>query len=162
VIQSNDPSAGEVRCRGEGDFAMRILATPYILACLALASPLSAHAQDSEDEAQIQAIISQQIAAFAHDDGATAYSYAAPALKQVFPTPEAFMAIVRAGYTPIYRPRSYSFDGFRNADGKFIQGVEIQGQDGDYWEAFYTLVRQDDGTWKIAGCLLVKTTATSA
>jgi hypothetical protein len=140
---------------------MRILTVPYLLACLALASPLSAHAQD-EDQAQIQAIISQQIAAFEHDDSAAAYSYAAPALKQVFPTPEAFMAIVRAGYTPIYRPRSYRFDGFRNADGKFIQGVEIQGQDGHYWEAFYTLVRQDDGTWKIAGCLLVKTAATSA
>ncbi|MDQ0393134.1 DUF4864 domain-containing protein [Labrys monachus] len=141
---------------------MRIPASPCILACLAFTSPLCAHAQSDEDQTQVRTIISRQIAAFEHDDSTAAYSFAAPVLRQAFPTPEDFMASVRSGYSPIYRPKSYSFDGFRTAEGKFIQGVEILGQDGTYWEALYTLVRQDDGTWKIAGCLLVKTAAISA
>jgi len=141
---------------------MRILTAPCALACLALASSVPAQAQSVDDQQQVQSIISQQIVAFEHDDGNTAYSLAAPTLKQVFPTAEAFMAIVRTGYMPIYRPRSYSFDGFKAANGIFVQGVEVLGQDGVYWEALFRLIRQNDGSWKIAGCLLMKTAAMSA
>jgi hypothetical protein len=109
-----------------------------------------------DDQGDIQGIIRDQIEAFRHDDGATAYSFAAPSLKLYFPTAEGFMAMVRNGYRPIYRAQRFSFGPLKQADGKFEQTVELVGPDGDYWQAIYTFVRQEDGSLKIVSCYLVK------
>jgi hypothetical protein len=53
-----------------------------LAACLlALASPAAA----SDDVATAQGIIRSQAEAFSHDDAAAAYSYAAPAIRGMFP-----------------------------------------------------------------------------
>jgi len=109
-----------------------------------------------DDEGAVQAIIADQIQAFRRDDGETAYSFAAPSLKLDFPSPDAFMAMVRNGYQPIYRARSFSFGELRQLEGKLVQSVAIVGPDGDSWRAIYTLTRQDDGSLKITSCYLVK------
>ncbi|WP_413987987.1 DUF4864 domain-containing protein [Labrys okinawensis] len=109
-----------------------------------------------DDEGTIHTIISDQIQAFLRDDGETAYSFAAPSLKLYFPSSDAFMAMVRNGYQPIYRARRFSFGELKQMDGKFVQSVAIVGPDGDSWRAIYTLVRQEDGSLKIISCYLVK------
>jgi Domain of unknown function (DUF4864) len=109
-----------------------------------------------DDQGTIQDIIRDQIEAFRRDDGDTAYSFAAPTLKQYFPTAEGFMAMVRNGYQPIYRAQHFSFGELKQADGKFLQSVDIVGPDGVSWRAIYTFVRQDDGSLKITSCYLVK------
>ena len=109
-----------------------------------------------DDQGTIQSIIRDQIQAFQRDDGETAYSFAAPSLRLYFPTAEGFMAMVRNGYRPIYRARNFNFGELRQVDGKYVQSVQIQGPDGDYWRAVYTFVRQDDGSLKIISCYLVK------
>jgi Domain of unknown function (DUF4864) len=109
------------------------------------------------DRAEIQSTIDQQLKAFLADDGAAAYSFAAPNITARFPTVDSFMAMVRQGYQPVYRPRSYSFGALTQEPGYLEQAVEIIDADGAFWTAVYTLSRQPDGTWKITGCYLEKT-----
>jgi hypothetical protein len=115
-----------------------------------------AAALDDADRLAVQGIIEQQLQAFLRDDGATAYSFAAPAIQQMYPTVEGFMAMVRQGYQPVYRPRSYSFAEIAEDSGALRQSVEIVDGDGVFWVAVYTVRKQSDGTWKITGCYLLK------
>ena len=63
-------------------------------------------AGDAEVKAA-QTTIDSQLKAFSADDGNTAYSYAAPNVKQIFPTLDAFMSMVANGYAPVRKPQSY-------------------------------------------------------
>ena len=134
-----------------------------LAAFLTFALPARAESLSPQDEADFRAVITEQITAFKADDVARAYSHAAPMIRQVFPDPDRFMAMVKQGYQPVYRPQSYSFGkaGF-SASGRPIQRVTIVGPDGLNYEAIYTMERQPDGTWQINGCALVKAKDVSA
>ncbi len=108
------------------------------------------------DSAAIQSVIEGQIQAFRADDGEAAYSYAAPSIKRMFPNPDIFMSMVRQGYQPVFRPRSYAFSPTREVNGVILQEVAVIGPKGQPWTALYTLERQADGMWKITGCQLFK------
>ncbi|MGL4528415.1 MAG: DUF4864 domain-containing protein [Aestuariivirga sp.] len=131
-----------------------------VIAIIALApfGLARADAVTEADKSDFSRIISAQIDAFRADDGARAYSYAAPMIQQVFPTAEHFMAMVRQGYMPVYRPQSFTFgQAGLDAAGRPTQLVTIVGPDGKTYEALYTFERQPDGSWKIAGCRLLET-----
>ena len=125
-----------------------------IVFLVGLASPV--HAAD--DIAAAQAMIRAQDEAISRDDAAAAYSYAAPVIKQVFTKPEIFMAMVRQGYAPLYKPKSFEFGEARPFDNGIAQVVYITDADGAAWEALYTLEKQPDGSLKITGCTLKKAT----
>jgi hypothetical protein len=131
---------------------MRILLV--LLVTLGLAG--SASAFTDSDRAAIESVIEQQIQAFLRDDATTAYSFAAPGIKAVFPTEEIFMQMVQKGYPQVYRPRSYRFLELEEVGAQLKQTVEIVDVDGVFWTALYTLERQPDGSWKITGCYLLK------
>jgi len=114
------------------------------------------------DAQAVRTVIERQIEAFRADDGVAAYGFAAPNIQAIFPTPEAFMAMVKNGYQPVYRPKSFTFGPSGQAAGQPTQILEIVGPDGDYWTALYTLARQPDGSWKISGCVLVHSQAGAA
>ncbi|TIX97077.1 MAG: DUF4864 domain-containing protein, partial [Mesorhizobium sp.] len=57
----------------------------------------SAFAGDAEIKAA-QTVIDSQLKAFVANDGAKAYSFAAPNVKRVFPTVDMFMNMVTNGY----------------------------------------------------------------
>ena len=139
-------------------------ALAFLLAFLGLLLlPLPAMAQsDAPDPAAIQGVIRGQLEAFQANDGARAYSYAAPNIQAMFPSPAVFMDMVRKGYPPVFSPRSWSFGPLQTKDGVIAQAVEIVGPDEDYWEAVYTIARQPDGSWKITSCHLIKKDGTSA
>ena len=130
---------------------------------LSLALPVRADALSAQDESDFRAVIADQIAAFEADDSARAYSHAAPIIRELFPDPERFMGMVKQGYQPVYRAKSYSFGkaGF-SASGRPIQRVTIVGPDGLTYEAIYTMERQPDGSWEITGCALVRSPDISA
>lgn len=130
---------------------------------LTFALPARADSLSPQDEADFRAVITDQITAFEADDGARAYGHAAPMIRQIFPDPDRFMAMVKQGYPPVYRPQSYRFGkaGF-SASGRPIQRVTIVGPDGLTYEAIYTMERQPDGTWQINGCALVQAKDVSA
>ena len=119
---------------------------------IGLAAPASA----ADDVATAQSVIRSQEQAFSRDDPAAAYSYAAPAIQDIFPDAETFMAMVRNSYAPVWRHKSFEFGEARVADGKIAQRVHILDADGVPWEALYTLELQPDGSLKITGCMLLK------
>ena len=79
-----------------------------------------------------------------------------PAIRQLFPQPDIFMSMVRNGYPPVYRHKTFEFGESSVQDGSIAQRVHIIDADGVPWEALYTLERQPDGSLKITGCSLLK------
>lgn len=116
-------------------------------------SPASAFA---DDIAAAQDVIRAQEQAFVRDDAATAYSYAAPAIREIFPAPDIFMTMVQNGYAPVYRHRSFEFGDSKTEGNRIAQRVHIVDANGEAWEAHYTLEQQADGSYKITGCSLLK------
>jgi Domain of unknown function (DUF4864) len=131
---------------------MRALVLLAIL-LLGLTAPVRA----ADDVAAAQGIIRSQVEAIERDDAATAYSYAAPAIQNMFPQADIFLGMVQRTYTPIYHHKSFEFGEGRAADGKIAQAVHIVDADGVPWEGLYTLEQQPDGSIKISGCVLLKT-----
>lgn len=129
-----------------------VLALFMVLA--AVAGPV--RAQSGEDTAAIQLVIASQIRAFRQDDAASAYSYAAPNVKALFPTPEIFMEMVRTGYGAVYRPQAFDFGPLDSADGQWVQPVKLIGPDGSPLVAIYIMEKQPGGDWKIAGVYMLK------
>jgi len=74
----------------------------------------------------------------------------------MFRTPEIFMYMVRNGYAPVYRHKSFEFGRATAADGKIVQEVDIVDAEGVAWVARYTLEQQTDGSFKISACVLTK------
>ena len=108
------------------------------------------------DVAAAQDVIRSQERAFARDDASAAYSYAAPAIQEIFGHAEIFMQMVQQGYPPVYRHRSFEFGEAKASDGHVAQRVHIVDEKGEAWEALYTLEQQPDGSLKITGCSLLK------
>ena len=129
-----------------------------VIAALAfLVSPARADGLSEQDSSAFRAVIEKQIEAFRADDGARAYGYAAPMIQRIFPTPDAFMDMVRRGYQPVYRPQSFKFgDAGFSASGRPIQRLTVVGPDGLTYVAIYTMEQQPDGSWLINGCAIVR------
>jgi hypothetical protein len=102
----------------------------------------------------IGSVVSRQLEAFRHDDGAAAFSFASPNIQGMFGTPEHFMAMVRQGYAPVYRPRNAHIGAVEMRDGRVVQRVDLVGPDGKDELALYTMEKEPDGTWRIDGCQL--------
>ena len=129
---------------------MRALILAFVM-CVAFAAPARA-----DDLSDAQATIRAQVEALGRDDAAAAHGYAAPAIQQMFSAPEDFMGMVRSGYAPVYRHKSFEFGEARVTDSGIAQRVRIVDTEGIPWDALYTLERQPDGSLKITGCVLLK------
>ena len=123
-----------------------------VICLLGLALP----ARAADDVAAAQGIIRSQVEALGRDDAATAYSYAAPAIHDIFPRADIFLFMVQQSYAPVYRHKSFEFGEARVSDGQIAQRVHIVDANGEAWEALYTLEQQPDGSLKITGCSLLK------
>ena len=127
-----------------------------LLLVLAAGIGLVAPALAADEIVAAQNVIRSQEQAFSRDDAAAAYSFAAPQIRRIFPNADIFMSMVQNGYAPVYRHRSFEF-GEARAEGEWVaQRVHIVDQDGQGWEALYTLEQQADGSFKITGCTLLK------
>jgi hypothetical protein len=127
-----------------------------IVALLALFLIGSATDSAAEDVTAGQSVIRAQEEALSRDDAATAYTFASPGIQRRFHDPETFLSMVRNGYTPVYRHRSFEFGEAKTSDGTILQEVHIIDANGVAWEALYTLETQPDGSLKISGCVLTK------
>jgi hypothetical protein len=140
-----------VRRRRETRNMKRMLAALTLLPVL-----LAVPAQGADaDISAAQSTIDAQIKAFLANDDAKAYSYAAPGIKNMFPTVEAFMGMVERAYQPVWHPKSYAFGKAEESGGTSVtQHVLVTGPDGKSYEAVYTLERQPDGVFRITGVSL--------
>jgi hypothetical protein len=126
-----------------------------LLLALLLGLAASAPAR-ADDVATAQSVIRAQEQAFGRDDAAAAYSHAAPEIRQLFPQADIFLKMVQQGYPPVYRHKSFEFGEARAHGGRVAQRVHIVDDNGEAWEAMYTLEQQPDGSLKITGCSLLK------
>lgn len=132
---------------------------------LALAGP--ARAGDAVplgagEAAAIRSVIGAQLQAFQRDDGATAFSYASPTIKQKFGTVDDFMRMVQVGYPVVYRPREVAFLEALVKDGRTVQALRMVGPDGQAVTALYYMERQADGSWRINGVTLLRREETTS
>lgn len=126
----------------------------FLATALALALTVSAHAGEAEVKSA-QSVIDGQLKALQANDGTTAYSFAAPNVKAIFPTVDAFMNMVDGAYKPVRQPQSYAFGKVQEMSAtSIIQQVLLVGPDGKDYEAVYTLQLQPDGRYLITGCSL--------
>jgi Domain of unknown function (DUF4864) len=123
---------------------------------LAFLLSLTTPARAADDVAAAQAVIRSQVEALGRDDAAAAYSYAAPAIHDMFPQADVFLSMVQHSYAPVYRHKSFEFGEARVSDRTIAQRVHIIDADGVPWEALYTLELEPDGSVKISGCVLLK------
>ncbi|NTF81184.1 DUF4864 domain-containing protein [Rhizobium rhizogenes] len=135
---------------------MRALSLAVML-CLILAP--KAQAEDPVQTAQT--LIQGQIEAFLQNDAATAYSFAAPGIRALFPDKDVFFAMVKKSYQPVYHPGNYAFGKSRAIDNGAVvyQEVLITGIDDKDWTAIYQIARQPDGSYKINGVQILPNTA---
>jgi hypothetical protein len=134
---------------------MRLL----LAACAALLLTLGGVARAADiaeaDRAEIKSVIERQLAAFARDDAATAFSFASPGIQHLFRTPDVFMAMVRSDYRAVYRPRSVSFGALDRIADRLVQIVDLIGPGGESVRALYVMTPIGDGVWRIDGVSLV-------
>jgi hypothetical protein len=124
------------------------------------AMPASAGGLSPKDKKQIIEVVRSQLNAFAHDDAAKAFSYAAPNIRQLIGSADGFLDMVRTQYEVVYRPSSTTFMQPTGDAGEAVLKVQMTDEDGDPWTATYTLQRQKNKTWKITGCAVAQATGT--
>lgn len=127
-----------------------------LMAAVVVTGTVLASAARADDAFDVRAAISGQLEAFRSGDGASAYFYAAPNIRAIFPSPQIFMGMVRSGYDPVYRSSNAVFGALKAEGAGFRQEVYLTDQNGQSWIASYTLERQGDGSMKITGCAIRK------
>ncbi|KQT48785.1 topoisomerase II [Aureimonas sp. Leaf454] len=130
---------------------MRYSATAALVLALTFASPCIA-----DDVSDIRSVVSSQLEAFKQNNGSAAYSYAAPNIQKMFPSVSNFMAMVEAGYAPVFRSSNAVFGDMKREGSAFRQEVFLTDSNGQSHIASYTLERQPDGSLKITGCSIRK------
>jgi hypothetical protein len=130
----------------------------FLLALAFVGVSFSASAAEisSTDAAAIRAVVEQQLDAFARDDARRAFALATSGIRARFGTAEAFMAMVRADYPVVYRPRRVDFDKPVVLEGEIMQPVRMIDAEGATWIALYPMQRQANGAWRINGCQLAR------
>lgn len=106
------------------------------------------------DRASIREVIQSQMDAFQADDATLAFSFAAPSIQDQFGDASRFIAMVKRGYLPVYRPREVQFSEVLEIRGKPTQRVVVVGPDNGVFSAYYMMERQPDGSWRISGCVI--------
>lgn len=119
----------------------------FVLAfVLALALTGPARAQD----AAIQTVIGDQIEAFKVDDFAKAFTYASPAIRRIFGTPERFGLMVRQGFPMVWRPADVQYLDQVVRGGLTYQKVLIKDGSGTLYTLEYEMIPVSEG-WQING-----------
>ena len=103
---------------------------------------------------QVKAVIEAQIEAMAKDDWPKAYSFASPAIRKRFGSPQRFKEMVLKGYKIVYRPRSISFQGVEKLGVASGFVFHLIGTNGQAARVVYLMIKDEDEGWRIAGVQL--------
>ena len=136
--------------------AFRVLAAVTLLALQSWAAAALAAPFTEADAKAVRQVVEAQLAALAADDAVTAFSYAAPNVREAVGSAEGFLAMVQRGYPVVYRPATVAFLKANGRDDNVIQRVQMLDAEGESWLAIYSLQRQKNRTWRITGCSVVE------
>lgn len=116
----------------------------------------TAQARAQEADSEIRSVISAQIEAFLADDFETAFSFASPAIKQMFGSSDRFGEMVQNGYPMVWRPANVQFSGLETRSGRTVQSVVVRDQAGAVYVLDYEMVPTESG-WQINGVMVRRT-----
>jgi hypothetical protein len=127
--------------------------------CVAASGPgtpfqLSKSSLPASEWKAIQRVISEQRAALVAGEGAKAFAYASPGIRSQFGDSETFIAMVRGAYAPLISARHVEFLEGAVIEGIVVQPLRLIDSDDTVRVALYTMERQENGTWRIAGCAI--------
>ncbi len=127
---------------------------------LALAAPgaFAVDRPEGADFAEIQRMIHRQIEAFRREDAAQAFALISPGAQKHFDNPEEFLRTVKVTYEPILLSVSVQFRDPWPVRGDVLQEVLLADGAGNVTTAYYVAQRQRDGSWRISGCVLARST----
>ena len=108
------------------------------------------------DQARMRQLVEAQIAAMRTDDWPGAFALASPDLQAQYGTPAAFRDDVTAHYAPLPAVASAEFIDIVTFRGLPTYRVTLTDGDGSMATAYYLVRRLDDGSLRIAGCVLVR------
>lgn len=120
---------------------------------VAAAPPGHAMLQAAEWTA-IKEVIGDQLKALKAGDGMKAMTYSVPGIRLQFRSPERFMRMVRDGYGALLTARDSTFLEGAVVDGITLQPLQLVLPDNRVVVALYTMEKQKDGAWRIAGCII--------
>ncbi|MEL6585948.1 MAG: DUF4864 domain-containing protein [Pseudomonadota bacterium] len=101
-------------------------------------------------EQEFPRVIGNQIEAFKIDDFETAFTFAAPGIRNMFGTSDNFGRMVQQGYPMVWRPDDVEYLAARQTNQGWQQEILITDVDGRLHKLAYLMVETPDG-WKIAG-----------
>jgi hypothetical protein len=119
-------------------------------------------AHPAADWDRIRGVVTAQREALVAGDGERAFAFATPALRRQYGSAEAFMRMVRSGYQALLDARYVELLEGAVIEGSTIQPLRLVMPDGAVLVALYTMERQRDGSWRIAGCVIAPSTVKSA
>ena len=108
------------------------------------------------DQAAMRLLIEAQIAAMRAGDWPGAFALASPDLQAQYGTPAAFRDDVTAHYAPLPAVAGAEFIGIVTFHGLPTYRVTLTDGEASTRMAYYLVRRLDDGSLRIAGCILVQ------
>jgi Domain of unknown function (DUF4864) len=108
------------------------------------------------DGAAMRRLIEAQIAAMRADDWPGAFALASPELQAQYGTPAALRDDVTAHYAPLPAVADAEFIDIVMFRGLPTYRVTLSDGDGSTATAYYLVRRLDDGSLRVAGCVLVR------
>ncbi len=127
----------------------------------AFAATAATPALPAKEWTAIRKVVSDQLAALKAGDGAKAMTFAAPGIQAKLGTPENFLRMVRGGYSALLDARHTQFLEGKVVDDEVVQPLRLVLPDDTVRVAIYTMQRQADGAWRIAGCVIAPSTVQS-
>jgi hypothetical protein len=135
-----------------------LLLLALLMAPVAAAAPPAAPTLKTAEWKAIEQAIGGQRAALLAGDGVRALTFATPAIRDQFRTPDRFMRMVKDGYAPLLSARDTVFLEGAVIEGAVIQPLRLILPDNTVLVAIYQMEKQKDGRWKIAGCVIAPST----
>ena len=147
-------------CRLPRCIAHLALVVSVAFSLLGGASAARAGTLSASDEKAIIAVVQSQLDAFAAEDAEKAFSYAAPNIRALLGTAANFLEMVRSQYDIVVHPASVVFFKPKGDGAVSVLKVQMTDEDGDVWNATYTLQRQKNRQWRITGCVITEAIGT--
>jgi hypothetical protein len=132
--------------------------TVMLLLLIAMVYATKAYEQDALD---IQSVIQLQLRAVMQEDAEMAFSFASASSQDELGSPADFMDLIRHDFPMMYRYRQVHFDEYDIDVNHATQIVHFTDENNAVWIGVYRMMRDKDGTWKIAGCQLFETASIS-
>lgn len=143
-------------------FSFAILVSAFLVNTLAIAETNVGESWIGDaDVKAVKRVIDSQIFALKSGDHQSAYSYAAPNVKQAFPSAKNFISMVQSGYKPLYEHTSYIFGKNTVSNGEVYQEVIVADETRQLWQFIYTLSQQSDYRWKVTNVVMYPYKGTS-